>query len=300
MAGHLGGATLAGYFFGELTPDLDAGVHLAVERDLERVMAGEESIWFNPDKAGITIPELFAREREAAKKALPNSGSTTTDRVAAALESSVDRLRQSGHNVIFASLAIRCFDSHPEEASEPVVAGVEKLLATFETAGPGRGYFGKEAGWKPGGRVDVSAVEAPRCEDPGMVVEIALEELVRFGGNHRRGFGGLIHLLDHAAAIVELANFGRPRLAERALPGFRHHVQLLRSLPILDEELGPLRKSERDPHDPEYWTLRNSAQFSAHLTHRIKVLYAFEVLRAASENETRIEQAEDAFRYLMA
>ncbi|MDF1739337.1 MAG: hypothetical protein P1U86_09265 [Verrucomicrobiales bacterium] len=60
MAGHLGGALLAGYFFSELRAELDPGVYLGIERDLERVMRGEEDFWFDQKKKGITIPELFA------------------------------------------------------------------------------------------------------------------------------------------------------------------------------------------------------------------------------------------------
>ena len=54
MAGHLGAAVVAGYFFGEDHPDLDEGVMAAVRRDQDRIAGGEESIWFDPKKVGIT------------------------------------------------------------------------------------------------------------------------------------------------------------------------------------------------------------------------------------------------------
>ena len=60
MAGHLGSALMAGYFFGELRANLPPGVCFAVERDLERIIGGEEAIWFNAEKAGVTIDDLFA------------------------------------------------------------------------------------------------------------------------------------------------------------------------------------------------------------------------------------------------
>ena len=61
LAGHLGAALVAGYFFGEDLPDLDDGVYRGVERELDRIVRGEEQVWFNPQKAGITIAELFRR-----------------------------------------------------------------------------------------------------------------------------------------------------------------------------------------------------------------------------------------------
>ena len=42
MAGHLGAAVVAGYFFGEEHPDLDPGVSKAIERDLIDLVRPEE------------------------------------------------------------------------------------------------------------------------------------------------------------------------------------------------------------------------------------------------------------------
>ena len=79
MAGHLGAAVTAGYFLGEDHPELDPGVYAAIERDLNRITGGEESIWFDPKKAGITAEELF--------KPLPKEEgrSATVDKIAEAL-----------------------------------------------------------------------------------------------------------------------------------------------------------------------------------------------------------------------
>ena len=59
MAGHLGAAVVAGYFFGEDQPRLPDTVYSAIEKELNRIIQGEESLWYDPNKAGITIPELF-------------------------------------------------------------------------------------------------------------------------------------------------------------------------------------------------------------------------------------------------
>ncbi len=52
------------------------------------------------------------------------------------------KTRQSGHNVIFATLAIRALHGHPEYATPSIVEGIRKLAETFNGAVPGRGYYG--------------------------------------------------------------------------------------------------------------------------------------------------------------
>ncbi len=54
MAGHLGAAVTAGYFFGEDQSDLPDDVYQGIKGELERIIAGEEAIWFNARQAGIT------------------------------------------------------------------------------------------------------------------------------------------------------------------------------------------------------------------------------------------------------
>ena len=51
MAGHLGAAVIAGYFFGEEHADLDEKVHRAIEQDLDHIIGGEESLWYSAQKA---------------------------------------------------------------------------------------------------------------------------------------------------------------------------------------------------------------------------------------------------------
>ena len=60
MAGHLGAAIIAGYFLGEELSPMDERVEAGITGELDRILNGEESTWFNPQEAGITIRELFA------------------------------------------------------------------------------------------------------------------------------------------------------------------------------------------------------------------------------------------------
>ncbi|MDF1862216.1 MAG: hypothetical protein P1U87_18515, partial [Verrucomicrobiales bacterium] len=298
MAGHLGAAVLAGYFFGEQNPDVDPGVLWGIERDLERIMAGEEDVWFRPQKAGVTVAELFATRDEATEDAL--AGASPDAVVADALSKSSDQLRQSGHNVIFGSIAIRALQDHPEFGTPGAVSGMVKLMQTFVNVGEGKGYFGKGAGWKQGATVSLDSIDEVRCDSVADAAELAIHELIETAAWRRQGFGGLFHLIDHAAAIVELSECGFPELAKQSMKGYVRHVRLLRALPILEEELGGLQRSEEDPLAATYWKRRNSSQYSAWLTHRIKVLYGLGVLLPVIDDPEKEEKAKAAFRYLMA
>lgn len=296
MSGHLGSALLAGYFLGEMKPDLDPGVHFAIERDLERILGGEEAVWFDPAKAGITVEALF-EEPESVE-----TGKTGgVEVIGSALEPNLGQLRQSGHNVIFASLAIRAFTGHPDLATPGRVEGARKLIAAFDTQGPGRGYLGKGRGWvSPRTRPEDEDIEMPVYESLEAMAEATFDFMIASAGKRRRGYGDLFHLVDHAAALIDLDDCGFSGLAIAGLRAHREHLARLRALPVLDQELGALKKSELDPFDPDYWTRRESVQWDAWLTHRIKCLYGFVVVSRLVEDDKKREAARDALRFLMA
>ncbi len=153
MAGHLGAAVAAGYFFGEDQSELPDKVFDGIKGELERIIAGEEAIWFNAKKAGVTPTELFTPfpKEKARPEAIPS--------IAEALEKNVGQTRRSGHNVIFASIAIRALQDHPDIATPQVIAGIRKLIEGFINAHAGRGYYGKQKGWLNGKQVKLPADE---------------------------------------------------------------------------------------------------------------------------------------------
>ncbi|MBL9156918.1 MAG: hypothetical protein JNJ70_05590 [Verrucomicrobiales bacterium] len=296
MSGHLGSALLAGYFLGEMKPDLDPAVHFAIERDLERILGGEESVWFDPAKVGMTVEDLF-EEPESAE-----TGKSDGIRIiVSALEPNLGKLRQSGHNAIFASLAIRAFSGHPGLATPARIEGARKLIAAFDTQGPGRGYLGKDRGWvSPRTRPEEEGIETPAYDDLVSMAVATFDFVIETAGEHRRGYGDHFHLIDHAAALIDLADCGLPGLAQDGIRAHREHLARLRALPVLDEELGRLKKSELDPFDPDYWRQRQSVQWDAWLTHRVKCLHGFVVVSRLVEDNQKREAARDAMRYLMA
>jgi hypothetical protein len=294
MTGHLGAALLAGCFFAEDHADFDAAVYAGVARDLDRVVAGEESLWFDAEAAGITVPELFAPFPSEA----PETGAVAS--IAAALSANIDQLRESGHNAIFASLAIRALARHPEHATSSIVDGIRRLIGRFDRARPGPGYYGKRRGWINGDAVTLPDPGPPAFPDEGAMVRAVIDELIHSGSIRRQGFGGLFHVINHARAITQLSQSGYPDLAKSGLAPLHHHLRLYQSLPDVEVELGALVKARHDPRTPEHWGRTDSVQWSAWLTHRVKTLYAFLDLLALIEDAETRSEAEDAFLYLMA
>lgn len=294
MAGHLGAAVITGYFLGENQPELPDAVFRGVERELERIIAGEEDIWFDREKAGVTPTELF--------RPLPDepADNNRIRSIAEALSTSLDTLHESGHNVIFASIALRALHDHPVHATSSVTTGIEQLIRAFAGTYAGRGYYGKEKGWLKGGEVELNDdPQFPEYSSIQHMVDTTIAELIATAPIKKQGFGGLWHVINHAAAITELDRFGYREMAMRSLTGHHLHVRLWRTLPDVAEELGQVAKSEHDPRDPVYWegTLQRD---QARLTHRVKTLYGFDTLRRLISDQDVIAQAEDALLYLMA
>lgn len=294
MAGHLGAAVVAGYFIGEDQGDLPADVYRGIEGELDRVMQGEEAIWFNTKRAGLTPSDLFKPLPE--EEPQPDTISTIAD----ALQQNVGQTRQSGHNVIFASIALRALHDHAEYATPAVISGVRRLTAGFNSAHAGRGYFGKEQGWRAGNQVQLSPDSGfPKYESIPQMVDVTIKELIDTAAVRKQGFGGLWHIINHAAGIVELDRLGHQMLARQALPAHHQHIGLWRSLPNVEAELGPVLKAAHDPREAIYWQGMLKRD-EARLTHRIKTLYGYYTLRRFVADEQVRTQADDAFLYLMA
>lgn len=293
MAGHLGAAVVAGYFFGEDLSELDDAVYRGVEKELDRVIQGEEAFWFDAKKAGITATELF----EPLPKEQPKEKLAST--IAAALEKNIDQTRQSGHNVIFASIAIRAIHDHPEFETPSIVGGIVKLIEQFNGVTAGRGYFGKQQGWLQGEDVKLPPDTLPMYQSAQQMSHAVIDELIQSASIRRQGFGGLWHIINHAAGLLELARFDYKQLANRGLPAHHHHLRLFRALPDVEAELGEVKRSELEPYVPEYWTgpLKRD---EARLTHRIKTLYGFHTLIGQLEDPQKQKQAEQALLFLMA
>ena len=293
MAGHLGAAVTAGYFFGEDQNELPDEVFVGITGELKRIIAGEEGFWFNAKKADITPTGLFkAFPQEAPQPEAIKS-------IAVALEKNVGQTRQSGHNIIFASIGIRALHDHNDYATPQIIDGIRKLTAGFNNAHPGRGYYGKQKGWLNGNQVKLADDnQFPMYGSIQEMVDVTIAELISSAAIKKQGFGGLWHIINHAAAITELNRFGYEKVAQLALPAHHQHIRLWRSLPNVENELGAQVKSAHDPREPIYWEGMLKRD-EARLTHRIKTLYGYYTIRRFIENDATKKNSDEAFLFLM-
>lgn len=283
MSGHIGASLIAGYFFGEEHQDLDDEVYQGVETNLERIIhAG------NPDqrRGGFTRAEMFLRF----PKEKPDE--TLIDGIAEALEAGIDKPRQSGHNVIFASAAIRALKTHPEFATPSITDGIRKYILQFKSVNPGAGYYGKERGLIRNDQLGDDEAMFPPHQDLGGMAEAVIDALLKERTDyHRSGWGGLIHITNHAAGLVELARYGYRELAIKGLAAHHRHMRLWLSLPNVlgDPERGkPIDPGKHHPYTPAYWKPENINPGGGGLTHRVKTLYGFgELVELIKDEEKR-------------
>jgi len=294
MSGHLGAAVVSGYFIAEQHPDLDAVVYDGIEGELDRVIAGESV--FSPRKsAAIDVKQMFApfpagEGREG-----------LIDGIAEALSENIDETRQSGHNVIFASIAIRALKDHPDLATPAIVDGIRKLTRGFNGEKPGSGYYGKEKGRIDGRKIQLPEDDGvPMYDDLPSMARVVFQELIAHAFEHRQGFGGLWHVINHAAALAELNFHGYEELAQSGVKAHRQHLRLWNTVPDVTDELGAEKKASHDPHSAEYWTSEQFRRDRALLTHRVKTIYGFDMLMMLIDDQPLEEQARDEFRYLIA
>ncbi|APZ93375.1 hypothetical protein [Fuerstiella marisgermanici] len=296
MAGHLGASLIAGYFVGEQRPNLDPSVYEGIEGDLARVIRGESVFGKKMSKKStLSDAELF----EPFPKQKPDE--TLIDGIAEGLEKGIDKPRQSGHNVIFACLAIRALKQHPELATPAIVDGIRRLMAMFANETPGSGYYGAKRGRIHGNKITLPEDDGtPAYNDIDSMVIAVLDEAIELTPEvHRSGYGGLVHVINHAAAIVDLADCGYDELAQRAIQSHRHHLRLWRNLPNVADEKGPTQVSKFTPHVAEYWKSGSVPYDRALLTHRVKTMFGFDELAAAVDNQAKEKAAYEKLRYLM-
>lgn len=295
MAGHLGAAVVAGYFIAEQHPDLDEEVYRGIEGELDRIIAGQSV--FSPGRnASLSVAEMF----ESFPDERPNEN--LIDGIAEALAGNIGQTRQTGHNVIFAAIAIRALKRHPEFATPSLTDGIRQLITGFDGKTPGNGYYGKRKGRIDGRQVPLPEDETfPPHTDLRAMANAVLDHLVRHASECRVGFGGLTHVINHAAALAELAQHGYRDLALQGLSAHHQHMRLWRTLPDVSGEPGQ-DSPTKQPHDPRtsaFWQSGELAQEGARLTHRVKTLYGFDALMNVVENQARRQEGNVHLRYLM-
>jgi hypothetical protein len=293
MTGHLGAALMAGYFITEQHPELDKRVLAGIASELDRILRGESA--FSPRQdAALTVENMFdAYPQEAPQEAL-------IERIVGALAQNISRPRESGHNVIFATIALRALQEHPDLATPPVIDGVVNLIAGFNHVSPGSGYYGKLRGRIDGSRIVIPDEPTfPAYTDLKQMADTVLSRLIESAAERRVGYGGLVHIINHAAALVELARCGYAELANQGMLAHHQHVRLWKTLPNVVDELGLERPVENDFRTPDFWQSNQLGHDNARLDHRIKTIYGFSTLITILDDAPKIEMAYEKLRYLL-
>ncbi|PQO46195.1 hypothetical protein [Blastopirellula marina] len=179
-------------------------------------------------------------------------------------------LRQVGHDVIFASLAIKTFRAQPQWATPERVEGVCQLIRSF----------------KPWRDIDPAAdVDPPPFSDEAAASKFILAEansaIDRFRG-YGQGFAG--HMLTFGQALVELAELGEEELAEGCRTAFRKYVTVTRKGPEGDaRRIADHGQSQLRPNELEYWEKRGDKTLG--IGHVFKYPYGYYYLLAKANNE---------------
>lgn len=190
--GHYGAAAIAAYFFAR-EQELDERTCKAIEGELDAFRA-----------AGAEFFDFATPATAATPERLPE--------IVASLEKGIDSSRGAGHDVIFASLALKAFRHAPALAKPEWIDGILALDDHL------RGHF------RPDADTDFNrANPLPNWQTPQELRETALACFVR-----RSGIGevGLIHCLTHADAVAELWEMGHEPLAVRGSAALKIHLNL--------------------------------------------------------------------------
>lgn len=191
------------------------------------------------------------------------------DQIALALQGNISRLRQVGHNVIFAMLALKAFKAVPQAITPSRVEGVCRLIRSFATYD------------------DVTLTEDdhyPDLADPATFAASVLEECLaaaeRFRGTGN-GYPG--HLLTYGQALLELRSLGYPDLAEAGIHAYQLFVKVARQGPTPDARRIPDHADRgQDPLTHGYWEQRG--QGDPRLGHCFKYPYSFHNLLARASD----------------
>ncbi len=280
MSGHPPAAVIAAAFFCQENQVAPA-VQNEIQQVVDLLVSGSDSIWYKLDGQPVTNEALFQKHF----RGTPDE--TRIPLVAKALEGSLAACRDSGHNTIFASLALKALHAAPEFALPPIIDGIVKLLKDFEGRGPGNAHVpGQDRLVDPREFPAPEGLDLPEYTSTRDMIA-AVCQLVTVQNFSRRGVGGPIHVIDHAAALLDLESLGYTQLVRQGLGAHHEHLKLWLSLPAFPESENNYRIP--NPHDPRsnnYWQAGITPRDQGGLEHRLKILYGAFRLAADLQDET--------------
>ncbi len=189
--------------------------------------------------------------------------------VAEEIDRHIGTLTADGHDVIFASLALRAFHQQPSLATEARVNGIITLIQQAQNDNPQRYY-----GYDDYINEPVDYGDVPQFANLQEAVDHALadHEVVypdqTVHGRHYFLAGNKLHDITHAHALVELQALGYTSTAAKGLDALRKQFHLC-DTSRLPSNLQPCTSNELlDPWTLPFW------QRGKHDAHQIKLAHA--------------------------
>ncbi|MFC1715966.1 hypothetical protein ACFL6S_20015 [Candidatus Poribacteria bacterium] len=252
--GHFGCAVIATYFLcaeNELRDSTVEGLKVELDKMIE-------------SRAHLVVPIEPTDSNAELLREIPE-----------ALGGNISELRPGGHNVIYASLALKALKRMPEMITLEIIDGIRRLIEVFSDMPLQNDSHG----------IDVTELSAdlddavPRYSDDEMIAEFTFSEVLKFAEMYYEIQGVVGHLLDHAQSLVELSRMGYPDLARRGYDAHRLHIRRVRLFPdCFDKSIWmPVRPVHNDPLDPSFWEkdVEAMAKSSWGYAHFFKYRYHF-------------------------
>jgi len=223
----------------------------------------------------------------------PDSGAplgAAEGRVIAALETTIDRLCAIGHNVIFATMAIRalrCLGRDPGAGQTASLCALISDLSSPVTRAMA---------------IDLSDMDVATMtpyRDSAEVAVTALREMPKFARIYAGFYSGWVgHVLTLGHAVVELDRLGYPELARRAHRP--HRLLVAQAARLYRYPADGLVESECipwSPLQPEFWC-RDYAGNNWAFAHTFKYPLAYFAMRPAIADEQELQRLDQAMMRL--
>lgn len=247
---HFGAAILATHFFLQ-DSGLDAAAQVAVVAQAERLAARQSNWLRDPTRSSPADPASVADQ----------------------LAEGADRLSVIGHDLIFASIALRAMHERPELATNRAVHGLVRLVREINSSGMG----GPFVGWDdPEEAHDTPDPTLPEIESHQELAAVTLERFAQTGPVHAGNDQGVVHhILTHALALIELDELGYHAASQRGRQAQRTYLTLLTRRPDPAGALPNIDLDCTDLRSADWWATDRCGELEWLLGHAFKVPWAF-------------------------
>ena len=199
LSGHWGASAISAHYILNDSIAQKHAISSAVRRCIENLVARKAS-FFRPLPKEQPNPRLLHW-------------------VADALDHNVDDLKRTGHNIIYASLAIKALTDRPEMCTHAVVSGICKLTHLFDQEGEGPPDWESRKQ-----KLNFTMPDEPDIPDfacTATYISFTYDEYLK------RPDGHLLTMLNSA---IELRELGYEELGKRALASHRYKLPIWRRI----------------------------------------------------------------------